>query len=923
MKIVEQRLLRGPNIHSPRPAFQAIVDLEDLDDVSSAAIAGFAERLVALIPSLDEHRCSTGHRGGFVERLHEGTYMAHIAEHVLIELQCLAGPELGFGKARMVKGRPRHYRIVTSYVVEPLVLAAFPLALEIVERLAKGQEVPDFETRLDALRDLADDDALGPSTRAVVEAAQARNIPALRLAEGTGFFQLGWGARAQRIRATITGRTSHVAVDVASDKQLTKELLGQAAIPVPRGSTVRTPEALLDAMRRIGRPVTIKPLDANQGKGVTVDVRDEASALAAFARAQEWGRRVIVEESIRGEDHRVLVVAGRVVAASRRRPPQVAGDGVHTVAELVAGENRNPLRGSGHLSPLTRIRLDAAALELLAMQGLAPESIVPAGTLVLLRGNANLSTGGTAEDVTDRLHPDTAHACERAARAVGLDVAGVDLVCEDIGRGLGEQRGAIIEVNAAPGIRMHEFPSSGVARRAGAAIVDSLFRPGEDGRIPVIAVTGTNGKTTTTLAIGSVMRAAGYHTGVTTTEGVYIDERQVKQGDCSGYWSARMVLTSPEVEAAVLETARGGILKRGLAFDHCDVGVVLNVQADHLGQDGVDTVEDLARVKGLVARRARRAAVLNADDPLCRRMAHDLAPATEVVYFSMLADNPALVRHLATGGRAVYLRGNAIVLAEGERRTPLVDAQRLPFTLNGLARHNVANALACAAAAWALGVLREHICAGLVSFRSAASVNPLRLNLYRARGTTVLVDYAHNPAAYRAMAVTARQLVSGRIVALVAAPGDRRDTELEDVGRACAGAFEHVIVYEMDDRRGRARGETARIIAAAALAAGVAPDALQVVPDRREAVRTGAGLCGAEDLLLYGCASYVSDVADAIPEGVEELAVVERRRAHLAPYADGYSIDMPSRSALPAGWDPSRPDRRRAPTRPYLVRAAA
>src|SRR3954470_22309292 len=541
MKIVEQRVLRGPNIYSPRPAFLAVLDLEDLDDVSSAAIPGFAERLIALIPTLDEHRCSLGYRGGFVERLREGTYMAHIVEHVLIELQCLAGPELGFGKARMVKGRPRHYRIVCSYLIEPLVVQALPFAMEIVERLARGEPVPDFEARLDALTDIADAEALGPSTQAVVDAATKRGIPTLRLAGATSLFQLGWGAQAKRVRATITGDSSYLAVDIASDKDLTKQLLAEAGLPVPRGETVRTVERALAFMQRLRRPVVVKPLDANQGKGVTVDVRDEACLVAAFARAREWGRSVLVEEFIEGDDYRVLVVDGRVVAASHRRPPSVNGDGVHTVRELVEQENRNPLRGRGHNTPLTRIRLDEAAQEELRKQGFGPDAVPPAGTLVRLRGNANLSTGGTAADVTDRLHPETARACERAAKAIGLDVAGIDLVCQDAGRTLGAQHGAIIEVNAAPGIRMHEHPSSGMPRRAGAAIVDSLFRDGEEGRIPTIAVTGTNGKTTTTLALASVMRAAGYRTGAATTEGIWLDNERIARGDCSGYWSARML----------------------------------------------------------------------------------------------------------------------------------------------------------------------------------------------------------------------------------------------------------------------------------------------------------------------------------------------------------------------------------------------
>jgi cyanophycin synthetase len=805
---------------------------------------------------------------------------------------------------------------------ESLVQQALVLSLQTVDHLAHGRSVPEFPQRLAELRALVRREALGPSTAAIVNAARQRGIPVLRLADASSLFQLGWGARAQRVRATITGRTGHVAVDIASDKHLTKRLLSEAGIAVPRGEIVQTVQGALAVMQRLGLALAVKPLDANQGKGVTVNVQGEEALRAAFARAAEWSRRVIVEEFIEGDDHRVLVVGDRVVAASRRHPPSVTGDGSRTVRQLVEAENGNPLRGDGHATPLSRIPLDAGALEALAKQGLDFDSVPPEGTLVYLRGNANLSTGGTAEDVTDRLHPETASACVRAARAIGLDVAGIDLMCVDIGRALHAQRGAIIEINAAPGIRMHEHPSSGIARRAGEAIVDSLFEQRSDGRIPIIAVTGTNGKTTTTLAIGSILRHAGYRTGVTTTEGVYIEEQVIARGDYTGYWSARMVLTSPDVDAAVLETARGGILRRGLAFDGADVGVVLNVQADHLGMDGVDSLEDLAWAKGLIARTARKAAVLNAEDGHCVRMAGDLKEGVEVVYFSMDAANPTVARHLGSGGRAVVLRNSAIVLAERERRTPVVDVQRLPFTLNGLARHNVANALACAAAAWAAGISREKICEGLTNFHASREENPLRLNLYRHRptGAMVVVDYAHNPSAYDAMIATGRNLTAGRLIGVVAAPGDRRDDELLAVGQACRG-FDELVVYEMDDRRGRSAGATASVIARAAVDAGMPPQRLHVEPQIVPALRAGLSLCRAGDVLVYGCASFLGDLEKAIPEGLEEMRVVERRRAHLAPYADGRSVDMPTASRPPSGWDASLPDRRHSQPGPHIVSA--
>ena len=759
MKIVETRLLRGPNIHSPRPVLLAVLDLQALDGVNSAQLPDFVDRLMTLMPTLIEHRCSLRRRGGFVERLRQGTFMAHVTEHVLIELQCLSGPTVGFGKARAVKGVPGRYRIVCAYAVEPLARAALALAVEIVRTLAAGQAFVDLEARLEPLRALARQDVLGPSTQAIVQAARARGIPVTRLSTEASLFQLGWGAAAQRVRATITGRTSLVAAQIASDKHLTKRLLADAGIPVPRGEIARSLEEAVAAWRRLRCAVAVKPLDGNQGKGVTVDVRDEAGLRAAFERAAAFGRRVVVEAHVKGEDHRVLVVGGKAVAAAKRRPPTVTGDGVRSVRALVEAENRdNPLRGEGHGNALTRIPLDAGAQEALARQGLTLASVPAVGAVVALRGTANLSTGGTAEDVTDRMHPDVARACVRAAAVVGLDVAGIDLMCADVGEPLREQGGALIEVNAAPGIRMHEQPSAGRRRGAGAAIVGSLFPRGTDGRIPVIAVAGSHGKTTTTLAIASIVRAAGLVAGATTTQGVFIDGRVIARGDRTGYGSARMVLGHPQVQAAVLETARGAVLKRGLAFDRCDVGVVLNVQGDQLGLDGVETMRQLARLEGLAARTARRAAVLNADDRHCLAMADALPRGCRPVLFSIRQGlegcqgvgkassaraGAGLSAHLSAQGRAVLLDGSMITLVEGiAERTAVVDARSLPFTRAGLATHDVANALAATAAAWAAGFGVDAIRAGLVAFRRDEALDP-RGDVLVCGCATTLDDLGH------------------------------------------------------------------------------------------------------------------------------------------------------------------------------------
>jgi cyanophycin synthetase len=855
MKVIETRFLRGPNLYSFKPCFKAVVDLEELDDVPSTALPGFVDALCALIPSLHEHRCSPGHYGGFVERLQEGTYMAHVIEHITIELQCLAGTEVGFGKARQVRGMPRCYTVICAYAVEPLVEEALHGAIELVTALARGEQF-DIDPLLRYLRRIANRHALGPSTRAIVEAAQARNIPCERLTDDASLFQLGTGVHQRRIQATITDGTNHIAVGIASHKHMTKSLLQAAAIPVPRGYTVRSLEEALKVAAKLSSPFTVKPLDANQGKGVTTRATMDQLPYA-YEAASEYSSSVIIEDYIQGDDYRVLVVDGRVVAAARRQPPTVEGDGVATIRELVERENANPSRGDGHESALTKIRLDEQASRVLAAQGYTFDDVLVPGAKAVLRGNANLSTGGTAEDVTALIHPLTSNACARAALTIGLDVAGIDLLCKDITMPLGPQGGAIIEVNAAPGIRMHEHPSSGPSRAAGAAIVESLFRDRQS-RIPVIAVTGTNGKTTTTLAIEHAIRRSGVSTGLATTEGIFINGKEIMRGDCSGYWSARTVLRAPEVEVAVLEVARGGILKRGLGFDECDIAVVLNVEADHLGQDGIDDVRELARVKAVVPDAASKAVVLNADDAHCVRMAKGLRTGVEVVFFSMTSNNALIDAHIAAGGRAVYLRGSDIVLAAPGMNNAIADCRAFPFTLDGAARHNIANALAAVGALVCAGHSAAFISEGLRTFRSDAEHNPLRLNLAMLNGVQVLVDYAHNPSAYKAVAETGRALTRGRMIGVITAPGDRRDQELADVGRICADRFDELIIYEMDDLRGRPAGVTAAVIES-----GIQSSKYRRrrVLDVRRALAEAASSCSPDDLIVFGCASHLEDVA--------------------------------------------------------------
>ncbi|MGI4843613.1 MAG: cyanophycin synthetase [Janthinobacterium lividum] len=877
MQILEQRFLRGPNVHADSPCLLSVIDLQDLYGISSKDIPGFNDALLEALPSLAGQRLPTGQRGGFAQRLCEGTYLGRVIEQVTLELQTLAAGEstspASYGRTRPVAGHPGVFRIVCAYQSEKLVQPAFQLAVDLVTALGNGEDF-DLAPRLDELGSIAARHAIGTSTAAVLAAAHERGIPTQRITEDANLFLLGWGVKQKRLQATTTGDTSFIAVKIASDKQLTKTLLKEAGVPVPEGSVVTSVEDACRAAARMHAPVTLKPLDGNQGKGVTVDCRDDVQVARAFEFARQYGRRIIVERFVEGSDYRVLVAGGQVAAASMRRPAHVVGDGLATVRELVERENENPARGAGHTNILTKIALDDHAADILRKQGFDFDSVVPCGVTAELRGNANLSTGGTAEDVTSLLPESTRLLCVRAAAKIGLDVAGIDIVCRDIALPLEAQRGAVIEVNAAPGIRMHQYPSAGEPRDAGEAIVQGLM--GEsDGRIPLIAVTGTNGKTTTTLLIAHTVRLAGKVTGVTTTEGVFIDGKQVAKGDCTGYWSARTVLGSPDVEVAVLETARGGILKRGLAFDRCDVGVVLNIAADHLGLDGVDTVEDLAQVKAVVATSSSRAVVLNAEDPLCVAMGRRAKPEAEIVYFSMDPENPVFLQHLEDGGRGVYLQDNAVVVADGNLHQELLRVESMPVAFGGRARFNIANSLAAAAALMASGFSNLQIATGLSTFVSNGRTNPLRTNMFDIRGVTVIVDYAHNPAAYKAMAEMARALLPGQLVGIVTAPGDRRDEDLREVGRVCGARFDELVVYESQSR-GRAVGEAVDLILDGAEEAAGMSDTLHRVIEVGEAIRHGLSLCRPGDVLVFACGSSLQVFVDALrvndPDSADQVA---------------------------------------------------
>jgi len=875
MRVLERAVYRGPHLYSAIPMVRFMLDLERLEDFPTQRLDGFTDRLVAALPRLEAHGCSLRRPGGFLVRLREGTWIGHVVEHVALELQTMAGTPVSRGKTRSVKGRPGVYNVMYAYDDEAVGLAAGRMALELVSSLLPGKHqglegvhllAPPLLLKpedgpipgLVALTDLAAKAALGPTTRALVEAARRRGIPVQRLDEHS-LIRLGHGCHQKTFRAGITGQTAHIAVETAGNKALTKTLLGAVGVPVPLGAVVRTADEAVAAASRIKGPVVTKPLDGNHGRGVSLGLTSEEAVRTGFTIAAAHSRRVIVEQQLTGRDYRILVIGGKVTAVAERVPAQVVGNGRATVAQLIDVLNADPRRGRGHEKVMTRVTLDDQVLALLAEQGLSLDEVPSPGRAVVLRGTANLSTGGEAIDRTNDIHPDNRAMAERAARVIGLDVAGLDVLCPDISRPLSETGGGIVEVNAAPGLRMHLQPSSGAPRDVAGPVIDLLYPRGSRSRIPITAVTGTNGKSTTVRMIGHILKEAGLSVGMTTTSGVYIDGRLIKAGDASGPRSARMVLADPTVEAAVLETARGGILREGLAFDRADVGIVLNVTPDHLGVKGIETVDDLAAVKSIVAEQVRRrgTCILNADDPLTLRMARHAGG--RIVYFTLRGGPdlpPALQKHLAEGGRVAALepsiRGGLLVLLKGETRIPIVEASDIPATLGGVALFNVQNALAAVAAADARGLAPALIARALRRFEGSYEQNPGRLNVTRAPGFTTIVDYAHNPAALHALAqvIAALRKTHHRVIGVVSIPGDRRDQDIREMGEIAAGLFDELIFRESPDGRGRQTGAVLGLMSEAAIAAGMKPERIRRIVDERQAMEAALRMARADDLVI-------------------------------------------------------------------------
>jgi cyanophycin synthetase len=809
MEITKVLALRGPNIWANFPVLEAWVNLGDLRDLRSNGVPGLIDRVKRWLPGLVEHRCSPGYRGGFYEQMDQGTDVAHILEHVATELQCVAGTAVSFGLARE-GSEPGVYKVVVEYREEELAKACLNVAAQLC--LAAVHDQPfDPACEIKKLQEMAHDVCLGPSTASIVRAAQARDIPVRRLSSES-LVQLGHGAKARRICTAETDQTSAIAESIAQDKELTRMLLQQVGVPVPSGRAVSDAEDAWEAATEIGVPVVVKPQYGNQGRGVTTNLTTREQVLAAYAAACEESSRIVVEKFAPGCDYRLLVIGGELVAAARREPAQVLGDGHSTIRQLVDEVNRDPRRSDDHATVLTTIKLDQIGLTTLAEQGFTPDSIPPAGTRVLCRRNANLSTGGTAADITDKVHPEVAARAVEAAQMIGLDIAGVDIVATDISQPLEEQAGVIVEVNAGPGLRMHLQPSSGRPRAVGQAIVDSLFDDNEDGRIPIVAVTGVNGKTTTTRFIAHLARANGRKVGMTCTDGIFINTRRIEAGDCSGPASAACVLMNPGVEVAVLETARGGILRAGLGFDRCDVAVVTNIgEGDHLGISDIDSLERLAAVKRTIvdALSPRGTAVLNAADPLVAGMANGCTAS--IIFFAQDGDDPVIAAHRRSGGRAAFVRHGSVIFAEGEQETTVVALGDVALTHGGRIPFQVENTLAAAAAAWSLGISRDTIRSGLRSFAADLEKVPGRFNLLEVAGTTVVVDYGHNVSALQALIGAIEQFPHERRTIVYSAAGDRRDCDMVRQGELLGDAFDRVLLYEDHYLRGREVGEIMKL----------------------------------------------------------------------------------------------------------------
>jgi cyanophycin synthetase len=807
MRIAEIKVLKGPNYWSVRrpKLIQMKLDLEEMEQKPTNVIPGFKQRLEKMFPSMIEHRCSVGERGGFFQRIEEGTWMGHVIEHIALEIQTLAGMDTGFGRTRGT-GVEGEYYVVFSYMEEDAGVYAARAAVRITQALTDAAEY-NLEEDIQKLREIREDTRLGPSTGCIVEEAAKRNIPYIRLNKQS-LVQLGYGVHQKRIRATIASTTSNIAVDIACDKEETKLLLEAAEIPVPRGTVIRTEEGLKEAVEKFKYPLVIKPIDGNHGKGNTTNITTWEQAIKALEAAKVYGRNVIVEKFITGYDFRCLVINNKFICAALRTPASVVGDGEHNIQWLIDETNKDPRRGYGHEKVLTQITIDQFTQKMMDDGNFTLETIPKKGERVLLKPTANLSTGGTSSDVTDEVHPANVFMFERIAKIIGLDICGIDVMATDLRTPVSENGGAILEVNAAPGFRMHIEPAEGLPRNVAEPVIDMLFPKGSIGRIPIIAITGTNGKTTTTRLTAHIAKSAGKKVGYTTSDGVYIQNQLMMKGDCTGPISSAFVLKDPTVDFAILECARGGILKSGLAFQNCDVAVVTNVAADHIGLGGINTVEQMAKVKAVVPETVvnHGFAILNAEDDLVYAMREGLK--CNIALFSMDENNKRIKKHCADGGLATVYENGYVTIMKGNWKIRVMAAKDIPLTYEGKAWHNIANCLPAVMATYLYrDITIEDIRQGLLTFIPGESLTPGRLNFFHFKNFTFLADFAHNPHGLKLLCDFVSKLDYKTRIGVISGTGDRRDEDIMELGEISAGYFDEIIIRCDKNLRGRTADE--------------------------------------------------------------------------------------------------------------------
>jgi cyanophycin synthetase len=811
MKIIEIKTLRGPNYWSNyrKKLIVMKLDLEELEEFPTNKINGFAERLETMLPSMRKHRCSKNHEGGFFERVVEGTWMGHVIEHIALEIQSLAGMECGFGRTRGT-GTKGMYNVVFSYMEETVGMYAAKASVKIAEAIVAGAEY-DLEHDITTMRKMREQERFGPSTRSIVDEAVARDIPFIRL-NNQSLVQLGYGKNQVRFRATMTDRTSSIAVDLASNKDETKRMLQDAAIPVAKGMCITYEHEVDEAISKIGFPLVFKPLDGNHGKGASINVKTVEEAKLAFEHAKKYSRKIIVESFISGYDFRILVINNRFIAAALREPAHIIGDGTSTIQQLIETENKDPRRGYGHENVLTEISIDKETHDQLAKHGYTLNTILKKDELCYLKGTANLSTGGTSTDVTDIVHPHNIFICERISRVIGLDICGIDIMASNLSEPLETTGGVVLEVNAAPGFRMHLAPAKGLPRNVAAPVLDMLYPTGKSCRIPIIAITGTNGKTTTTRLIAHIVKNNGFRVGYTTSDGIYVQNSMLTKGDTTGPISAEFILKDPTVEFAVLETARGGILRSGLGFGKCDVAVVTNIQEDHMGLSDIHTLKDMANVKGVVARAVKRDGytVLNADNEHCVSISK--TTDCKIAYFSINENNPIIIEHCKHGGIAAIYENGYITIKKGDWKFRVQKASLIPLTFGGKVTFMVYNVLAATLASYVYGFTIEDIKTSLETFIPSAAQTPGRMNIFDFKEYKVLIDFAHNADGFRGIKEFLSTIESPYKIGIITGTGDRRDDDIRDMGRISAEMFDHIIIRQDKFLRGRLADDIVKLL---------------------------------------------------------------------------------------------------------------